>query len=160
MSSDILLSSRLDEFEGRGQPEEEELRQGGSSPPAEVTEQLNKKKRPRRSLNPDHLVGPAGFKRIYEEFPLECKLIEGSEVRSLRKLMDCYRAWAFDLHPGMSFSDMLDSIETHSTKGQVRACISELRDRERARFMVSNCTVTSIHFNFCYREKSSTSEGR
>lgn len=140
MSSDVALPSRLDELD---EPDTEDVEPGQSTnnssapPDADVTEQLVKRKKARRSLNPDLLVGPNGFRRIYEEFPAECKLIEGAEGRSLRKLFARYRTWAFDLYPGLSFTDMLAAVETQSTKAQTRACLSELRDRERDRFLVS-----------------------
>lgn len=144
MSSDIAFSSRLDEIDDPGVEDEEPAHPTADSPPlageAEVTEQLVKRKKARRSLQPDLLVGPNGLRRVYGEFPRECGLTEGAEGRSLRKLIACYRSWTFDMYPGLSFTDMLGAIETQSNKAQVRACLNELRDTERDRYLVPHVT--------------------
>ena len=57
------------------------------------------------------LTGPDGIKRIYDEFPkiFSCKG-RGSEAKDIKRLITMYTEWAYQLHSGIAFQDLV-SIE-------------------------------------------------
>lgn len=102
--------------------------------------ELLKTKRIRRGkpFTEDLLVGPHGLHKIYNEFPLKLKYQgRGTEAKFLSNLMAMYKEWAFQLHPGLSFQDVMLKCNTLGSKGQVRGCVQNMRDRERDRYVVS-----------------------
>ena len=54
------------------------------------------------------LIGPEGLLRIYEEFPKAATFQgRGSEAKFIKRLMTLYKEWAFQLHPGVAFNDVV-----------------------------------------------------
>ena len=109
---------------------------------------VKKKARHSKPFTEDVLTLPDGLQRIYEEFPQSCKFRgRGSEARDIKKMLTMYREWAFQLHPGLAFTDILSKCEALGMKSKTRACIQNLRDKERDRYIVSrklNRNTTSI----------------
>eukprot|EP00600_Ochromonadales_sp_CCMP1393_P006729 CAMPEP_0174965678 /NCGR_PEP_ID=MMETSP0004_2-20121128/6567_1 /TAXON_ID=420556 /ORGANISM="Ochromonas sp., Strain CCMP1393" /LENGTH=306 /DNA_ID=CAMNT_0016214537 /DNA_START=38 /DNA_END=958 /DNA_ORIENTATION=+ len=104
-----------------------------------VADELVVKKKARNSkpFTEDVLTLPDGLQRIYEEFPVSCKFRgRGSEARDIKKLMAMYKEWAFQLHPGLSYCDVLSKCESLGGKGKTRGCVADLRDRERDRYII------------------------
>eukprot|EP01039_Chlorochromonas_danica_P003975 gene3975-4348_t len=136
--------------------EEKEKDEGGPSATTKEGEaevELLKTKRARR-LKPFTealLTGPYGLSRIYDEFPLKLryngsnKVSGGKEEKYLGHLFALYKEWAFQLHPGLSFQDVLLKCDTLGSKGVVRACVQNLRDRERERY--TNEVLLPIHID-------------
>lgn len=105
-------------------------------------EELLKTKKIKRArpFNEDLLCGDEGLLRVYEEFPIGCKFkteSRGSESAYLRRLITMYKEWAFQLHPGIAFSDVLHKCESLGVKSKVRGLLEKLRERERERYVVS-----------------------
>lgn len=118
---------------------EEKLKKEEAPKEPEVeAEALLKTKRARYSkpFNEELLLGSDGIDKIYAEFPYLCKP-QGSEVAFLSRLIANYQEWAFKLHPGLSFQDIVSKCEQLGTKGKVRSSIQRMRDRERDRYIVS-----------------------
>ena len=113
---------------------------------AEAEELMVKKKvRHYKPFTEDVLTLPDGLQRIYEEFPVSCKFRgRGSEARDIKKLMTMYREWAFQLHPGLAFTDVLSKCEVLGNKGKTRSCMMNLRDRERDRYIVSSFYIMFV----------------
>ena len=106
---------------------------------------VKKKARHSKPFTEDILTLPDGLQRIYEEFPKACKFRgRGSEAKDIKKLMNLYREWAFQLHPGLAFTDMVSKCEVLGTKGKTRSCIQNLRDNERTRYIVSSSICSSF----------------
>jgi len=49
-----------------------------------------------------------------------------------------YKDWAFQLHPGMVFQDVLSKIEQLGSKERIRGYLQMQRENERNRYVVSN----------------------
>lgn len=99
---------------------------------------VKKKARHSKPFTEDVLTLPDGLQRIYEEFPQTCRFRgRGSEAKDIKKLMNMYREWAFQLHPGTAYTDIIAKCEVLGTKGKTRSCVQNLRDRERSRYIVS-----------------------
>lgn len=114
----------------------------------EPTEELLKTKRPRHNkpFTEDILMSVAGLPRIYNEFPLACSkypITRGSEAAYLKRLITLYKEWAFQLHPGLSFEDVVLKCETLGSKGRIRGYMQQMRENERDRYIVS-CTITHV----------------
>jgi hypothetical protein len=109
-------------------------------------EELLKTKRPRynKPFTEDLLMGVTGLPRIYNEFPLACNkhpLTRGSEATYLKRLITLYKEWAFQLHPGVSFEDVVMKCETLGSKGRVRGYMQQMRENERDRYIVSQVNL-------------------
>jgi len=113
---------------------------------AEADELVVKKKvRHSKPFTEDVLTHPDGIQRIYEEFPVSCKFRgRGSEAKDVKKLLTMYREWAFQLHPGLAFPDIVSKCESLGSKGKTRSCILNLRERERTRYIVSQDDILQI----------------
>ena len=83
------------------------------------------------------LCSDQGLKRIYEDFPSLLNY-QGrfNEAQAIRKLMKVYQEWALQLHPGLSFDDILRKCESFGTRGVVGRQLDTLRDREKQRYLV------------------------
>ncbi len=107
------------------------LKSGGAA-----EEQLKKKKvKKRRVFNENMLTSAAGLERMYEEFPDQCRLIEGNEAASVANLMRKYKEWAFQLYPNLAFNDMMNRCQALGSKAHVRGYMDTLRERERHRYL-------------------------
>mmetsp|Transcript_9663 Transcript_9663/g.21691 ORF Transcript_9663/g.21691 Transcript_9663/m.21691 type:complete len:306 (-) Transcript_9663:1059-1976(-) len=108
-----------------------------------------KKVKRMRPFTEDVLTLPDGLQRIHEEFPVSCRFRgRGSEANDVKKLMAMYREWAFQLHPGLSFGDVLSKCDALSGKPKTRACLQDLRDRERDRYIVEVLGVDKSAFEW------------
>ena len=151
------MSSPLDAFEPDYETEEEGEAAGSGneeesvklkrSAPADgagsdeiVAVELLKKKRKQmvKPFNEELLTSKDGLSRIYE-FSKKMKFRgRGHEVDDVKLLMKVYREWAFQLHPGLAFTDVLARCESLGSKARVRHHMSSLRDKERERYLVSS----------------------
>lgn len=110
----------------------------------EPVEQLLKTKKARsRPFSDDLLVSPNGLEKIYFEFPLYYKYSAGRHGTSttaegdfLKRILTGYKEWAFQLHPGVSFTDAVGKCEVLGSKSRVRNYMMKMRDKERDRYMV------------------------
>lgn len=110
---------------------------------APQADELLRTKRPRnmKPFTEDLLTNPHGLSRIYHEFPLNAKFTSrGSEAIYLQRLITMYKGWAFQLHPGVSFQDVLLKCETLGSKSKIRQTLTMMRERERERYIVSKNT--------------------
>jgi TIMELESS-interacting protein len=113
--------------------DEEKEKEGG----ADELIVKKKKKRTKRPFTEDILMEPDGLHRILEDFPVSCRFNgRGNEAKDVKKLMGMYREWAFQLHPGLSFADVLHKCEGFGVRGKMGTCMQDLRDRERDRYIV------------------------
>ena len=97
---------------------------------------LKKKVKAGKNFSEEMLCGPEGLTRIYEEFPKVFHFRgKGHEANDLARLTRLYKEWAFQLYSGLAFTDLLRSVHTFSTKGQVRTHMAEMRERERDKYM-------------------------
>jgi hypothetical protein len=112
-------------------------------------EELLKRKKARhfKPFTEEKLTSDEGLLRIYTEFP---KIIKfggrGSEAKDIKKLMTMYKEWAYQMHRGIAFADMIAKCETFGSKGRTRACLQQLRDQERDRYLVS----VDLLYQFCF----------
>lgn len=111
----------------------------GTDADGPVADELVKKKKAKTSkpFSEEMLAGRDGLVRIYEEFPHK-KLFRGRgfEAQDLKRIIKIYKEWAFQLYPGLAFSDLLGRCEVFGSKGKTRSCAVGLRDRERNRYTV------------------------
>jgi hypothetical protein len=113
-----------------------------------ASEELLKKKRKQmvKPFNEELLTNTDGLSRIYE-FSKKMKFRgRGHEVDDVKLLMKVYREWAFQLHPGLAFTDVLARCETLGSKARVRHHMSSLRDKERERYLVSSLPNGFLNF--------------
>lgn len=106
-----------------------------------LAEELLQKKKVRyfKPFTEDILTLPDGLQRIYEEFPFPRNFRgKGYEQGDIKQLMSMYREWAFQLHPSLAFTDILNKCEALGSKGKTRITLQDLRERERDRYIVSN----------------------
>lgn len=104
------------------------------------------KKKPKRRGVPfseDVLTSPDGLDRLYNDFSRaqnKKPLFRGRgyEEQDLKNMLRMYKDWGFNLYPGLSFTDLLNSIERLESKPKVRACMGRLRNKERNRYLVNN----------------------
>ena len=107
------------------------LKSGGAA-----EEQLKKKKvKKRRVFNENMMTSAAGLERMYEEFPDQCKYVEGNEAAAIGNLMKKYKEWAFQLYPNLAFPDMMNRCQALGSKAHVRGYMETLRERERHRYL-------------------------
>jgi hypothetical protein len=134
--SDEELSIHSDESENASASSKKELKTDLLPEAPDVTVPKKRVKRPRLFQEED-LCGPYGIKYVYRNFPsfMTKNLDEGE---SLDHLINNYMDWAFRLHPGLSFPDLLARIETFGTKGTVKSLLLSMRDEERTKYIVSN----------------------
>lgn len=113
----------------------------------EKVEDLKREKRARniKPFDEDLLISAPGLQRVHEEFPLLCKFRgRGSEAQDLQRLMSMYREWAFQLHPGLSFPDVLSRMETLGSRAKIRTWLDNARETERYRYIVSMIRLQSF----------------
>jgi hypothetical protein len=113
--------------------------EGGEKKPEASTELLKTKKaRHFKPFTEDLLVCPDGLEKVYNEFPLKLKYTKNmTEGQYLKRLITSYKEWAFQLHPGISFTDVVSKCESLGSKGKTRTCMGRIRERERDRYLVS-----------------------
>ena len=110
---------------------------------------VKKKARNSKPFTEDILVHPLGLQRIFEEFPQTFRFhnsnnfnstaaSNGCEAKDIKRLMNMYKDWAFQLHPGMVFQDVLSKIEQLGSKERIRGYLQMQRENERNRYVVSN----------------------
>ena len=111
----------------------------GTDADGPIADELVKKKKAKTSkpFSEEMLAGRDGLVRIYEEFPHK-NLFRGRgfEAQDLKRIIKIYKEWAFQLYPGLAFSDLLGRCEVFGSKGKIRSCAVGLRDRERNRYTV------------------------
>eukprot|EP01038_Epipyxis_sp_PR26KG_P010401 gene10401-13970_t len=103
-----------------------------------VPEELLKKKREpsKKPFTEDLLISSEGLQRIYEDFPRYQQFHgRGSEAKDIARLMDKYKEWAFQLHPGMAFIDVINKCETFGSRAVIKSKLVRLRETERDRYM-------------------------
>lgn len=98
----------------------------------------------RKGFTEDHLCSPEGMQTIYDTFPKLCKFRgRGHESSDLKNMMYQYKLWAFRLHPGVAFPDILADCERFGNKKQTKECLQNLRECERNRY---NDVIKSLTF--------------
>ena len=111
----------------------------GTDADGPIADELVKKKKIKTSkpFSEEILAGRDGLVRIYEEFPHK-NLFRGRgfEAQDLKRVIKIYKEWAFQLYPGLAFSDLLGRCEVFGSKGKTRSCAVGRRDRERNRYTV------------------------
>lgn len=116
----------------------------GTDADGPVADELVKKKKVKTSkpFSEEILTGRDGLVRIYEEFPHK-NLFRGRgfEAQDLKRIIKIYKEWAFQLYPGLAFSDLLGRCEVFGSKGKTRSCAVGLRDRERNRYTVRDFSL-------------------
>jgi hypothetical protein len=138
-------STEMDKPETGEKPDDSNKKREGEP----EAEELLRTKRARfmRPFTEDHLVGIDGLRRIYDEFPLNCKYeARGSELAYLRKVITMYKSWAFQLHPGVAFKDVVSKCENLGAKGKVRTHLMRLREDERDRYLVRYSFLNKLYF--------------
>lgn len=131
LSIDSVKSKKQERKDGINNDEEKK-------PEEEVLLQTTKRPRNIKPFTEDLLTSYDGLRRIYDEFPNQVKYIaRGSEAAYLSRLLGLYKEWAFQLHPGLAFNDLLRKTETLGSRSRVRIELSKLRDMERDRYIVS-----------------------
>jgi hypothetical protein len=129
-STELDDNTSVDSAKNRGKKDEKKEE--------EVLLQVTKRPRMAKPFTEELLTSWDGMKRIYEEFPMKCRFnARGSEAAYLWRLLGLYKEWAFQLHPGLAFNDILRKTETLGSRGKVRVELSRMRDIERDRFIVS-----------------------
>lgn len=105
-----------------------------------------KKRKMIRPFNEDLLIGNDGITRIYDEFPRACQLKgRGNEAQDAKRIVTMYKEWAFQLHPGFSFSDILLKSEALGPKAKVKVFMETLRSKERERYLLSIAVQSKRH---------------
>ena len=110
---------------------------------------VKKKARNSKPFTEDILVHPLGLQRIFEEFPQSFRFhnsnnfnstaaSNGCEAKDIKRLMNMYKDWAFQLHPGMVFQDVVFKIEQLGSKERIKGYLQMQRENERNRYVVSN----------------------
>ena len=99
--------------------------------------ELQKKKKARllKQFTDSDLTCEHGIEKIYESFPSRNKHFPAEE--RLNQLMNSYKEWGFNLHPGLAFPDLLSRVETFGSRPSVKNVLRGLRDEERTRVIVS-----------------------
>lgn len=142
-----MSTSRLDDLSD-GDTEEDEPNQvglkraaNGSNEEANdepVEELLLKKVKKQKTFTEDILTGRDGLIRIYEDFPREGLFRgRGHELQDMKRLLNMYKEWGFQMYPGLAFPDLLSRCETFGHKARTKICLRGLRDRERDKYVVS-----------------------
>jgi hypothetical protein len=111
----------------------------GDGTTEQPTEELLRKKPrvARKTFTEEMLVSRNGIDLIYETFPKTCRLRgRGFEAADLKNLITHYTGWAYQLYPGMAFIDMVHRIQAFGAKASIRGRLSDLREKERNRYLV------------------------
>mmetsp|Transcript_9847 Transcript_9847/g.15132 ORF Transcript_9847/g.15132 Transcript_9847/m.15132 type:complete len:493 (+) Transcript_9847:112-1590(+) len=97
-----------------------------------------KKRKPRITLQPSHVIGTEGLVKIRTEFPTILSKRRSKTKRSVqlaaaysRSLRKAYQQWAFQLFPGLAMEDVLSRIETFGSKREVKDYMQTMRDMTR-----------------------------
>mmetsp|Transcript_40008 Transcript_40008/g.49412 ORF Transcript_40008/g.49412 Transcript_40008/m.49412 type:complete len:231 (+) Transcript_40008:581-1273(+) len=88
---------------------------------------VTKRKR-KPPLKPDNLVNSTGLPMIHENFKKIKFKGKGYEIQDLNLLIQKYQEWCFQFYP-MNFKDLIQKIETFSSKFIVKDYIQNLRDK-------------------------------
>lgn len=95
-----------------------------------------KQKKRRNLLRESHLVSAEGFKKVHRTFPYQVSAdVSGREAQALASLIRMYKQWAYDLYPGLNFEDFVERTEMLSKGHQVQGLMTELREKERLKFV-------------------------
>lgn len=113
---------------------------------------IKKKRKLMKPFNEDLLIGRNGLYKIYQNFPkfLDRAGRKGREGADILKFLTMYKEWAFQLHPGVSFDDVLLKCETLGSKGRVRHHLELMRTEERRRLLVRDRICKSSFVNICH----------
>lgn len=141
---DVSLDGSIDSAEDARRQNDRENGEDGTtklktSEPAAEELLRTKRQRFNKPFTEDLLVGYEGMQRIYSEFPLHCqaKVPRGGEMNYLNRLLTRYKEWAFQLHPGLAFPDVVAKCEALGSKARVRNVLIQMRHSERDRYIVS-----------------------
>lgn len=138
--------SRLDDISD-GDTEEDEPKLLGLKRPnkeskegnddGQIEEQIKRTVKKQRTFTEDILTGRDGLVRIYEDFPREGLFRgRGYELQDMKRLLNMYKEWGFQMYPGLAFPDLLSRCESFGHKSRTKICLRALRDRERDRYVV------------------------
>lgn len=98
---------------------------------------LVKKRKIRKQVNESDISGEEGIIRIYEEFPSLCQFHgRGYESSDLKRMINVYKEWCFQLYPSIASEDVLEKIFTFGSKSSVSSTLERLRQQECHRYMV------------------------
>ena len=155
-----MSTSRLDDLSD-GDTEEDEPNQIGikrandSKDAADnepVEELIVKTVKKQKTFTEDILTGRDGLVRIYEDFPREGLFRgRGHELQDMKRLLNIYKEWGFQMYPGLAFPDLLSRCETFGHKARTKICLRGLRDRERDKYVVrrSICRAYTRFLSSC-----------
>jgi hypothetical protein len=126
--------------------EEEEEVKSSDKKNEELPIELQKKKKT-RSTKPftiEDLKSSYGLEYIYHQFPPAFQRDTNNEGCDLNRLISMYTEWAFRLHPGLAFPDILSQTDSFGSKGSLRNFLVNLRDQERSNYLV--CCILFISY--------------
>ena len=100
--------SNSDDDARKNEKEPDELKMGDGPDELEI-----KAKRKRiKPFTEDILISDDGLQRVYKEFPRICHFKgRGTEAKDMKRLTTMYKEWAFQLHPGLAFSEFLSTFK-------------------------------------------------
>ena len=81
----------------------------------------------------EHVLGPKGLIKVYEEFPAEyAKRAKGPghELHDCEVLIAMYRAWALEMYPYAPADETLRRVDKFGSDRAVKAFTRELRERD------------------------------
>ena len=114
---------------GEGEQGIEELKMGDDNG-------KGKKRLQKRKFTEELLMSADGLKRIYREFPLSWKSRgRGNEAQDLTRLITLYKEWAYQLHAGISFPDVVKYAHKFGSRRVVKDACLDMREEERSRYM-------------------------
>lgn len=97
-----------------------------------------KKRKPRLTLQPKHVIGADGLLKIRSDFVALKKpktLSIDAAASYSRRLVLKYKSWAYDLFPSLAFEDVLSRVETFGPKREVKAHLQSMRNDVRNAYL-------------------------
>lgn len=97
-----------------------------------------KKRKPRLTLQPKHVIGADGLLKIRSDFVALKKpktLSIDAAASYSRRLVLKYKSWSYDLFPSLAFEDVLSRVETFGPKREVKAHLQSMRNDVRNAYL-------------------------
>jgi len=101
-----------------------------------------KKRKPRVTLQPSHVIGNEGLVKIRTDFPTILPKLGQRNQKSVQaaaayssRLINAYKQWAFQLFPGLGMEDVLSRVETFGSKREVKDYLQTMRDVARNEYL-------------------------
>lgn len=88
-----------------------------------------RKKNSKPKVEVNLLLGDRGLGVIHREFKkAKFSLEEGSERRDMRKLLNLYKEWGYQMYQIMDFPSLMDKIQKFSGSNQIQSYINNRKD--------------------------------